>query len=75
MVERLSLNRATGNATPARAETVDIVIVGGGILGLATARELARRELGARIVLIEKEPALAQHQTGRNSGILHSGLY
>ena len=53
----------------------DIVVVGGGILGLATARELVHRKLGARILLLEKEEGIAQHQTGRNSGILHSGLY
>ncbi len=53
----------------------DFVIIGGGILGLATARALVQRGLGPRVVILEKEPLVAQHQTGRNSGVLHSGLY
>lgn len=58
------------------AETrVDIAIVGGGILGLAVARELLRRRPDLRLVLLEREPELAAHQTGRNSGVLHAGLY
>ena len=60
---------------PSCAETADIVVVGGGILGLATARALVREGFGPRIVLLEKEAALSRHQTGRNSGVLHSGLY
>lgn len=50
-----------------------VAVVGGGIVGLATARALARS--GYDVVLIEKEAALAQHQTGRNSGVVHAGLY
>lgn len=50
----------------------DIVIVGGGIVGLATGMALARR---ASVLVIEAEPQLAQHQTGHNSGVIHSGLY
>lgn len=50
----------------------DIVIVGGGIVGLATGLALARR---ATVCVIEAEPHLAQHQTGHNSGVIHSGLY
>ena len=49
------------------------VIVGSGIVGLAVARELALR--GDHVVVLEKEPALAMHQTGRNSGVIHSGIY
>ncbi len=52
-----------------------IVIVGGGILGLALARELTTRHPGAAIEVLEKEPAVALHQTGRNSGVVHAGLY
>jgi (S)-2-hydroxyglutarate dehydrogenase len=52
-----------------------IVIVGGGILGLATARLLSQEEPGAEIVLLEKESQLAQHQTSHNSGVVHAGLY
>jgi L-2-hydroxyglutarate oxidase LhgO len=53
----------------------DIAVIGGGILGLATARELLHRRPRARLVLLEKEQALAQHQTGHNSGVIHSGIY
>jgi len=49
--------------------------VGGGIVGLATAYRLNERFPGARITLLEKESAVGQHQTGHNSGVLHSGLY
>ena len=52
----------------------DVVCVGGGIVGLATARALARR-FRARVAVIEAEAGTARHQTGRNSGVLHSGLY
>src|SRR5207253_753187 len=50
-------------------------IVGGGIGGLATARALRERLPGARLVILEKEPRLATHQTGHNSGVIHSGIY
>lgn len=53
----------------------DHVVIGAGILGLATARELVRRDPGARIVVLEKEDRIAAHQTGRNSGVIHSGIY
>ncbi len=53
----------------------DIVIVGGGIVGLATAMLLGQRHPHARLCVLEKEPALAAHQTGRNSGVIHSGIY
>ena len=53
----------------------DIAVVGGGIVGLAAARELLRRRPGARLAVLEKEPALARHQTGHNSGVIHSGIY
>jgi (S)-2-hydroxyglutarate dehydrogenase len=51
----------------------DVVVVGGGIVGLATARALA--QTGRRVAVVEKEAALAQHQTSRNSGVVHAGLY
>ncbi|HEX6246290.1 MAG TPA: L-2-hydroxyglutarate oxidase [Nocardioidaceae bacterium] len=50
-------------------------VVGGGIIGTAVARELARRVDGAEVVLLEKEDELAAHQTGHNSGVVHAGLY
>ena len=53
----------------------DILIVGGGIVGLATAHALCQRYPYKHITLLEKEPTLAYHQTGRNSGVLHSGIY
>lgn len=52
-----------------------ICIVGGGILGLATARVLVRERTDASVILLEKEPQVAMHQTGRNSGVVHAGLY
>jgi L-2-hydroxyglutarate oxidase len=53
----------------------DVAIIGGGIVGLATAYQLTRRYPGRRVVVLEKEAELAFHQTGRNSGVLHSGIY
>jgi L-2-hydroxyglutarate oxidase LhgO len=53
----------------------DLAIVGGGIVGLAVAMAAAGRFPGRRIVVLEKEESLARHQTGRNSGVVHSGLY
>ncbi|MFJ9896314.1 L-2-hydroxyglutarate oxidase [Streptomyces sp. NPDC091280] len=52
-----------------------IGIVGAGIVGLATAREIALRRPGTRVVVLEKEPAVAVHQTGHNSGVVHAGIY
>lgn len=53
----------------------DYCIIGGGIVGLATARELLRREKGASLILLEKEEGLGRHQTGHNSGVIHAGIY
>lgn len=53
----------------------DLAVVGGGIVGLATAWQFARRHPGSRVLVLEKENALASHQTGRNSGVIHSGIY
>jgi L-2-hydroxyglutarate oxidase len=53
----------------------DCIIVGGGIVGLATAYSLIKREPGLRLLVLEKESILAAHQTGRNSGVIHSGIY
>jgi L-2-hydroxyglutarate oxidase len=51
------------------------VIVGGGIVGLATALKLLRRQPAARVTLLEKEPEVGRHQSTHNSGVLHCGLY
>lgn len=53
----------------------DIVVVGGGIVGLASAYKIASSHPGVRIAVLEKEDKLATHQTGHNSGVIHSGLY
>jgi L-2-hydroxyglutarate oxidase len=53
----------------------DCVVTGGGIVGLATAHALLERFPGRHVVVLEKENRLAAHQTGRNSGVIHSGIY
>jgi L-2-hydroxyglutarate oxidase len=55
--------------------THDCAIIGGGIVGLATAMTLLRTRPGTRVVVLEKEESVAQHQSGRNSGVIHSGIY
>jgi L-2-hydroxyglutarate oxidase LhgO len=52
-----------------------IAVIGGGILGLSSARALTQRVPGARVVVLEKEQEIARHQTGRASGVVHSGVY
>ncbi|GAA2453332.1 L-2-hydroxyglutarate oxidase [Streptomyces glaucus] len=53
----------------------DVLVVGGGIVGLSTAYALTRAAPGTRVTVLEKEPGPARHQTGRNSGVVHSGIY
>jgi len=53
----------------------DLIIIGGGIVGLATAYRFLERFPGKRVTVLEKESTIAQHQTGRNSGVLHTGIY
>jgi L-2-hydroxyglutarate oxidase len=53
----------------------DYCVIGGGIVGLATAMELLGMQPGASLLLLEKETSLAQHQTGHNSGVIHAGIY
>ena len=53
----------------------DIILIGGGIVGVATAWQLKLQFPKASIVLLEKEPSLAFHQTGHNSGVIHAGVY
>jgi L-2-hydroxyglutarate oxidase len=57
------------------AATYDVAVVGAGIVGLAAARELLHRRPGLRLALVDKEPRIGVHQTGHNSGVIHSGIY
>jgi (S)-2-hydroxyglutarate dehydrogenase len=66
---------ATAHAIATASDRPDVVVVGGGILGLATAREMLRRRPELRVVVLERERALAAHQSGHNSGVVHAGLY
>jgi (S)-2-hydroxyglutarate dehydrogenase len=54
---------------------VDVAVIGGGIVGLATAYQITRQYPGKRVMVLEKEAELAHHQTGHNSGVLHTGIY
>jgi L-2-hydroxyglutarate oxidase len=60
---------------PMNGAGYDVAVVGGGILGLSTARQLLISRPGLRVAVLEKERELATHQTGHNSGVLHSGIY
>jgi 2-hydroxyglutarate dehydrogenase len=56
-------------------ERCDLAVVGGGIVGLALAREMHRRRPDRRIIVFEREPDVGGHQTGHNSGVIHAGIY
>src|SRR5215216_6028689 len=56
-------------------EGCEIAVVGGGIVGLATARELLSRRPGAPLIVLEAEAEVGLRQTGRNSGVVHAGIY
>jgi (S)-2-hydroxyglutarate dehydrogenase len=60
---------------PVTSISADVAIVGGGIVGLATAYRLSERHPGLRITVYEKEDEIARHQSGRNSGVVHTGVY
>lgn len=62
-------------ADPQPPTECDLAIVGGGIVGLAVARELLIRHPGARLCVLEAEPAIGRHQTGHSSGVVHAGVY
>ncbi len=64
-----------GQDKSATMNKVDVAIVGGGIVGLATAWQVLQRYPSLRVVVLEKEAAVGGHQTGHNSGVLHSGIY
>ncbi|XP_070577755.1 L-2-hydroxyglutarate dehydrogenase, mitochondrial-like [Ptychodera flava] len=66
--KRLYTKRATSDA-------YDVCIVGGGIVGMATARELLMRHPSLKFITVEKEDVLAAHQSGHNSGVIHAGIY
>ena len=57
------------------ATRFDVVVVGAGIIGLATARELQRRRPGGRVAVVDKEGAPGAHQTSHSSGVVHRGVY
>ena len=59
---------------PVSSKRYDVAVIGGGIVGLSTTRALARHP-GIRIVVLEAEQRIATHQTGHNSGVIHSGIY
>ena len=79
------VHRTDGPGTPDRGPDMvgwtsmrtdcDVVVIGAGIIGLATARALAAARPDIEIVVVDKEHRLAAHQTGRNSGVIHSGIY
>ena len=56
-------------------QQTDVAIIGGGIVGLATAYRLLERFPDRKVTILEKEREVAQHQTGHNSGVMHSGIY
>lgn len=56
-------------------EVADVVVVGAGIVGLATARALAQSQPPCRVIVLDKESGIAAHQSGRNSNVVHSGIY
>src|SRR4051794_952398 len=62
----------SGDPTPNQC---DVAVVGAGILGLAAARELTRRNRDLRVAVLEKEDELGYHQTGHSSGVVHAGIY
>ena len=53
----------------------DVIVIGGGIVGLATALKITKKKPGIKLLLLEKEEELSAHQTGNNSGVIHSGIY
>src|SRR4051812_30111823 len=62
-------------AGPEVSEKCDVAVIGGGIVGLATARELLARDPGSKVCVLEGAPQIAQGQTGQTSGVIHAGIY
>jgi L-2-hydroxyglutarate oxidase len=68
-------NAPTSNGSNPSSRRYDVAIVGAGLVGLATARELLMRQSKLCVVVLEKEPVVANQQSGHNSGVIHSGIY
>ncbi|XP_043474632.1 L-2-hydroxyglutarate dehydrogenase, mitochondrial [Leptopilina heterotoma] len=71
----LGIFRYTSTSSSDVCGVYDLVVVGGGIVGCATAREMKSRHPNLKIAIVEKENKLAMHQTGHNSGVVHAGIY
>lgn len=69
------LESARATASAARTTDYDVIVIGCGIVGLAVAAELMQRQPTLRLLMLEKEAGVAAHQTGHNSGVIHSGVY
>jgi (S)-2-hydroxyglutarate dehydrogenase len=68
------MTQSAGRSAPV-ASDVDVAVIGGGIIGLATAHRLLEEQPGRRVVVLEREAEVGRHQSSRNSGVLHAGLY
>ncbi|MDK1472996.1 L-2-hydroxyglutarate oxidase [Streptomyces sp. 549] len=75
MVSVSSGEQSRAGGRKGRVYDCDVLVVGGGIVGLSTAYALTRARPGLRVIVLEKEAGPARHQTGRNSGVIHSGVY
>ena len=64
-----------GEGREMERDSYDVAVIGAGIIGLATAMRLAVEMPELRTVVLEKEPTIALHQTGHNSGVIHAGIY
>ena len=53
----------------------DVIIIGGGIVGLSTGHDLLKQNPSLKVIILEKEPKIGLHQSGHNSGVIHSGIY
>ncbi len=72
---RLRLRAGSASSQAKVADVYDVTVVGAGIVGLATARELVGRHPRLRVAILDKEASPGKHQTGHNSGVIHSGIY
>jgi L-2-hydroxyglutarate oxidase len=65
----------TSTSRTASDTTFDVIVIGAGLVGLATAMALLDARPALRLAVLEKEPAAGTHQSGHNSGVIHAGLY